>query len=492
MDVSELLANCEKEQLHLTGHIQPFCGLILVDEESQHITHVSGNIEVLTGLPAKQMLGETMATLSWLTDEDVQQLAHEPGARHYCFYRSVNGQEVHLRLLRSEQAIVIEIEPVRSQNAMHYHWLESQLYPPADVTWSDTQYYDALLETLQEALPFERLMLYQFDSDWVGEVVAERSEYHKEYLGLKFPASDIPAIARKMYFQNPSRLIADISAEAVPVLSVNNSTPDLTWSDSRSVSPVHIQYLSNMNVQSSYSIPVIISGKLWGIVACHDPATKLLDAQHRHIAERLVKHFSTVYNGYRSKQRLSMLSRIEAKVNEMIAELSRLDANESCQYLADSLLEHMEGSTAAIYLNDQWFQAGDNIDPALLQALDKQVQRDFSDFIFCTHNVMEEYGDSFSEPAIRGLMAIKPNFESYTLRCYVFRVPEAQYTHWAGNPDKSLQQVSDDGVLSPRSSFKSWTEVRGEACRYWSRENELLAKKIRAVILRQADSLLLA
>lgn len=492
MDASELLANCEKEQLHLTGHIQPFCGLILVDEESQDITHVSGNIESLTGLPAEQLLGESLATLSWLSEEDVQQLAHEPGARQYCFYRKVNNQEVHLRLLRSEQAIVIELEPVRSRDAMNYHWLESQLYPPAQTSWTETQYYDALLETLHEALPFGRLMLYQFDSDWVGEVVAELSEQQTAYLGLKFPASDIPAIARKMYFQNPSRLIADISAEPVPVISVNNSTPDLTWSDSRSVSPVHIQYLSNMNVQSSYSIPVIISGKLWGIVACHDAATTLLDAQHRHIAERLVKHFSTVFNGYRSKQRLSMLSRIETKVNEMTAELSRLEADQSCQYLAESLLDHMQGSTAAIYLNDQWFQAGQPVNTSLLNALDKKVQRDFTDFIFSTHNIIDKYGDHFDDPAIRGIMAIKPNFESYTLRCYVFRVPQAQYTHWAGNPDKSLQQASDDGVLSPRSSFKSWTEVRGEASRYWSRENELLAKKVRAVILRQADKLLLS
>ena len=119
MDASELLANCEKEQLHLTGHIQPFCGLILVNEESQGITHVSGNIESLTGLPAEQLLGESLATLSWLSEEDVQQLAHEPGARQYYFYRKINNQEVHLRLLRSEQAIVIELEPVRSRDAVN-------------------------------------------------------------------------------------------------------------------------------------------------------------------------------------------------------------------------------------------------------------------------------------------------------------------------------------------------------------------------------------
>ena len=76
------------------------------------------------------------------------------------------------------------------------------------------------------------------------------------YLGLRFPASDIPAIARNLYMINPSRYIYNTEGESVPVVALDEAVIDLTYSGLRSVAPVHVEYLSNMGVKSSFSIPV--------------------------------------------------------------------------------------------------------------------------------------------------------------------------------------------------------------------------------------------
>jgi two-component system, chemotaxis family, sensor kinase Cph1 len=45
---------------------------------------------------------------------------------------------------------------------------------------------------------FDRVMVYRFDPEWNGELVAEDRRADLEpFLGLRYPASDIPAQARR-------------------------------------------------------------------------------------------------------------------------------------------------------------------------------------------------------------------------------------------------------------------------------------------------------
>lgn len=494
MNVSQLLANCEKEQLHLSGKIQSFGALIVLDEESLVVTHASRNIDNFIEGGVQNVLGADIGQLEWLREDMLSDLPQSPGQR-VTFYDYVVGPHIcHIRLIRSEGTVVIELEEAhRPQSFMSYQALEAGLYPGTDETWNEEDYFESLLSTLHEVLPYQRLMLYRFESDWVGEVVAESvSRGEKDYLGLKFPASDIPEIARRLYFQNPSRLIPDVKATAVDVVGLADNTVDLTWSDLRSVSPVHLQYLSNMDVGASYSIPLIISGKLWGIVACHNPQSVAMDVTSRQTAEKLAAQFCTLFNSYRSRQRLILLRNIEQRVDEMVRVLSGQDPQTSCQFLADILLYELNASSTALLLGGTWYQAGPRVDEKLLNQLDSEVKYEFSDYIFQTQNITENYGDELNHASIRGVLAIKPNFETMALRCYAFRMPEAQYSQWAGNPDKAEQKADASGTLSPRSSFEKWVEARGESSREWTRENVLLAKKVRAVILKEADKFLLA
>jgi light-regulated signal transduction histidine kinase (bacteriophytochrome) len=121
---------------------------------------------------------------------------------------------------------------------------------------------------------FDRVMVYRFDPDWNGEVVAEeRRDDLEPFLGLHFPASDIPAQARALYLRNWLRLIPDARYAPVPLVPERNPHDgrplDLGASTLRSVSPVHLEYLANMGVIASMSVSLVDRGRLWGLIACH-------------------------------------------------------------------------------------------------------------------------------------------------------------------------------------------------------------------------------
>jgi light-regulated signal transduction histidine kinase (bacteriophytochrome) len=131
---------------------------------------------------------------------------------------------------------------------------------------------------------FDKVMVYQFDADWNGTVIAEAMEPEMEpYFGLKFPASDIPKQAREMYRKNPYRFIPDVAYQPVrlyPVLNpVTGGFTDLTDSNLRSVAGVHLEYLRNMRVAASMSTRIVKDEQLWGLISCHHRTAKPLSYQ---------------------------------------------------------------------------------------------------------------------------------------------------------------------------------------------------------------------
>lgn len=121
---------------------------------------------------------------------------------------------------------------------------------------------------------FDRVMVYRFDADWNGEVIAEhKRDGLNTFLGLHYPSTNIPAQARKLYRRNWLRAIPDIAYRPVtlfPAVAYESERPlDLSASTLRSVSPIYIEYLTNMGVGASMSVSIVINGALWGLIACH-------------------------------------------------------------------------------------------------------------------------------------------------------------------------------------------------------------------------------
>ena len=143
---------------------------------------------------------------------------------------------------------------------------------------------------------FDRVMVYRFAPDGSGEVVAESAKSGiGSFLGLHYPATDIPKQARALYLRNLLRVITDIEAEPVPILppADEHGQPfDLSLSVLRSVSPIHIEYLRNMGVRASMSISIVVEGEFWGLIACHHYSPRCPSFERRSVAELFAQMFA--------------------------------------------------------------------------------------------------------------------------------------------------------------------------------------------------------
>ncbi len=141
-------------------------------------------------------------------------------------------------------------------------------------------------EQVKEIIHYDRVMIYKFWEDEHGEVIAEaKNEDLEPFLGLHYPATDIPKQARALYKLNLTRIIADVHHPASPVTAMSDIAAafplDLTFSTLRAVSPIHIQYLKNMGVAASFSVSLIAHGELWGLIACHNYTPRFIDYKER-------------------------------------------------------------------------------------------------------------------------------------------------------------------------------------------------------------------
>jgi light-regulated signal transduction histidine kinase (bacteriophytochrome) len=133
---------------------------------------------------------------------------------------------------------------------------------------------DLVVEELQDLIGYDRVMVYRFDEEGHGEVIAEAKRLSQEsFLHRHYPATDIPQRARELYLRNKVRLLVDMQYTPVPIVPRLNPTTgaelDLSMAVLRSVSPIHVQYMRNMGVAGTLVASLVHEGRLWGLISCH-------------------------------------------------------------------------------------------------------------------------------------------------------------------------------------------------------------------------------
>ncbi len=306
---------------------------------------------------------------------------------------------------------------------------------------------------------YDRVMVYRFHPDWSGEVIAERRRPDlPPYLGLRYPASDIPSQARALYARTPMRVVADTEDVPQPLRHGGDQPPDLSRAVLRSVSPMHVQYLRNMGVRASMSVSLMHRGRLWGLLACHHGRPRLPAAGLRAALVALAEPFG------------GLLERVDqaaaARRQDSIAALRRavLDAHDPEGLLARLMLRR-DGLAFAAGADGAAWVDGTNLiavglapDPATLRRLAAEARAGAEAEVIrlrlppaAPHRLLPAGMLGVLLP--QGWLAL-------------FRREEAQEVHWGGDPAKPVEAGSG-GRLSPRRSFGLWKEqVRG-ACRPW-------------------------
>ena len=470
--LAEALARCASEPIHQIGQIQPHGAMIVTDGgPALRIQQASANLASFLGRVDQDIQGRALAELlGETTAVAVQSLIAKSEGRYVSngTLHAPSTGNLQVRVFPSKEQYAVELIPE----------LEGETPESAAATIINTQraflrieeehdlvrYLEHIADLTREVSGFDRVMIYRFDANWDGEVIAEsRSEHALSYLGTRFPASDIPPQARKLYTQNRFRMVADVEAAPVPLVpSLNPVTGqplDMTLSALRSFSPVHVAYLRNMGVKASMSISLLQNGRLWGLVACHHMAPRNLTAAVQDTAARISQIASSRLSALEAEQRQALGEEVSAIVGLLLKYIN-VDSEQAVLELMRVQLLHLFDATGLIVvIEGKVYALGEVPERAAIDALlgwlaslpaaDVVAFDDLSQ----RHPPAAAYLDTAS-----GILATPVTADMRNAMIWL-RPERLRTVRWAGSPEKTLHTDAAGQVrLSPRKSFEDWTE----------------------------------
>ena len=485
MDERELeaaLKACEREPVHIPGAIQPHGALIAMDEKLQEVRQVSANLETILGVPVEDALAmtpERLFTRRWL-DQIGKQI--DSPKRHGALIVSlrVRGRAQRFRLLpyRSGSRVVAELEPISGHPE---RWLLGALadwQTELSAYTSRDELLQALTALVRELAGYDRVMIYQFDEDWNGSVIAESlADGAGSYLGHHFPASDIPAQVRRLYSIKRVRDIPDATADAVPLVPasdpVDDSPLDLSRGILRAVAPIHAAYLANMGVVASMSIALHLNHQLWGLLACHATSPNILPPSLRDALRAMVQTTCFQLELIQAREDAVLIQRANDSRDMLVDQRGEFsDPEEIVRRHGPAWLNVFRAGGVVLAAGDQNAGVGIVPDADSINGIVAWLSKHHSgELAWSSRELGRTELAEFCEPVgAAGLLAVPLPIRNVRDPWLLFFRPEKAETRiWAGNPEKRIDRQS--GRLSPRQSFDSWKEtVRGQSAQWLSVE----------------------
>jgi diguanylate cyclase (GGDEF)-like protein len=497
------LAKCALEPIQIIGHIQPHGLLFALSEPDLFIRHVSTNISAFLGMSPETLLGCSFETVLGLPQFEAfrsQILSDQPlSAKPLAIPLNGSTVEVHCSVHRYDGVLIAELELLGGAYSLEPLNLAAHIQTPIkgmEQAAGIVELSRLAAAEIQRLSGFDRTMVYRFDEDFNGEVIAEAvGSSPVVYLGSRFPESDIPKQARQIFLLNPSRSIADVDATRVPIIPeigpLTGRALDLTRSSLRSASPIHLAYLRNMEVQSSMTVSIVVKQRLWGLMACHRAVPHRLDPSTRLVCELIVQVFA---------------SQLALRIDNIA-----LDSQLTSRRMLENYLAGIESSESLVH--EGHFQSSHLLD---LLAADGMVSRLDGcvsyQGITVDENLLLPVIARLQTLSVRGIAfsnalgALAPSAQSYASQAsgamyialkggtgdylLLLRRELVETVVWAGNPDKAIN-VDDLGNLHPRASFANWKEIVRGRSRAWSEleiENASFVRE-RLLRLREAQEL---
>ena len=307
------------------------------------------------------------------------------------------------------------------------------------------------------------------------------------FLGLRYPASDIPAQARALYLRNYLRIIVDVDAAPVPVLPVispKGARLDLSMSGLRSVSPIHLEYLRNMGVKASMSISIIVAGELWGLIACHHLKTRHLGLETRSTAELFGQMFSYLLEARQRADETAYDMRAREIHNAVATAFATPDAlTKNIPGFLECIADYIAADGIGVYHAGEVNLTGVTPTREEFVQLVRFLNTTASGQVFSTHHLADLFSEASDYPMrAAGVLSIPI---SRIPRDYLvfFRKEVEKTVTWAGEPEK-IQDVGPHGVrLTPRKSFEAWRESVRLQSERWSTGEIRAAEKLRVTLI---------
>ena len=501
--------NQERELIHMPGSIQPHGLLCVLSELDFRIMQASLNATDILGIDPEKLLDrpledfvdpDRIAEIRACLDPTSEQtnplnlsVTLDDGSTRFfngIVHRAISGE------------IVLELEPIaataRRDFTQSYRNIKDTL-AKIQVTKTLSELCDLIAKEVRQITGFDRVMIYRFNQEGDGTVIAEdkQADLLETFLGLYYPDTDIPQRAKHLYLLNWLRLLPDVNCQPSLLTGsqADSAKLDMSHCVLRSLSPCHIQYLQNMGVGASMSISLIQQQRLWGMITCHHCTPKFVPYEIRTICEFLGQLMSTELSVKEATQNLDYKLRLKATEVQFVNRLTNAtDFLQALEDAPDDLLYLTGAQGAAVCEGDRIALIGST--PGKEEVLDllEWLPDRFQDDLFVTDSLPNLYpaAEAYKNVASGLLaMAISKTQHRYVLW---FRPEFLQTVTWAGNPDNPKHIAADGRVtISPRQSFAAWQEtVRLKSLDWLQCEIEVaieLRSLIVDVILAQSDEM---
>ena len=523
------LTDCEREPVHTPGGIQPHGLLLALDAEDLTVRIASDNAAARLGVADAIVLGRPLTDL--VTGIDTEQLRRVTGQPQNRF-----ANPLHLSATGGGRA-----DPTAFTGVAHWNHglLVLELEPrvghlPDGVTHPEDAgpATDPLFQVVQRPLAaavtarhvedlaevtcrelrrftgFDRTMVYRFAEDDSGEVIGESvAQGVDSFLGLRYPASDIPPQARALYLRQWLRQIVDVNAApaaVLPALHPHTGQPlDLGHAALRAVSPVHLQYLRNMGVGASLAVSLIHEGRLWGMLICHHRTPRFIPYTMRSACELLGTAMSSQFVVRENTTRRTAREQRRSLIGPLLQTLTAPGrAIEVLQAAQPRLPELLKADGTAVVDGVEVHCHGMTPPPGRVAALLDRFTLDPVARSFATDCITETLGGNARAPAPPELDGVEQDVAGVMIielrpgvRVAAFRQPVTRTVRWGGDPTKPAF-ASPDGTtrLAPRSSFAEWVQTVRHRAEPWTELDREVAEEFRtgitALVLRRTEELL--
>lgn len=492
------LANCDREPIHIPGLVQSHGALIAFDPQGT-VTHVSDNAAELLG-PSIPAVGQTLKPTHFESHpalhamlDDANGLDAQSGEGDAASADiALNGSMFDLIVHRSAGGVIAEFErrPASGDEVAEFALKAHRAMSKLKRQSSDMALLQFAVGAMRQLTGFDRVMAYRFRHDDSGDVVAEeRVDALEPFVGRRYPASDIPAQARRLYLVNTLRLIADVHSAPVAVTAASAALLPLDMSHCvlRSVSPIHIEYLRNMGVGASMSISIVVHGRLWGMLACHHRTALQVPYSVRMACDVFAQVLAANVQSLMARQRAERAAAHAGLRTRLIeAVLHADDSVPALMSMAAPLAEAFDAQAVIIARESLLHVHGAlprDSGARIVQWLAGRGEAG-REGVLTTHAAADLPDDmaALLSPWC-GLLALR--FDDLAGGWLVMvRMEQIETIRWGGKPDKEYASGPLGPRLTPRGSFDVWKEtVRGTSVP-WTAEQLEFAHQVRDELVR--------
>lgn len=502
------LSNCDREPIHIPGHIQAHGVLLALDPSRLVILQASDNTLQYLGVPVETLLDKQVDALlgaeqlGFLRDSlRTERLEDNP---LYLFTAHVLGSgPFHVIVHLHGGLLVMELEPMRPTTMRQPDFYELMKRSVARFQSARTvrEFCQMVTEEVRRVSGYDRVMIYKFQKDWSGHVIAEdmaRDLGIPSYLDLHYPASDIPSQARALFLLNTVRMLPDAKyapSRVVPELNPLIGKPlDMSFAFLRGASRMYTEYLVNMGVRASLTLAISSGDQLWGLVACHHYSPRQVPYDVRTACEFLsrVVSLQVVDKGRHEESRYrERMSEVHSCIVQSVAREEHLvEVLTGCR---PGLRDFLDSGGVAVLAEGECRLLGTTPSEPQVRLLVEWLRSSQGTEVFSTDALPQLYpaAKSFKDTAC-GVLAVPISRQrgEYVLW---FRPEEIRTVNWGGDPYKPVEVGPLGDRLTPRKSFELWSQtVQGHSLPWLDVELEAarrLRESLTEIIFRRSEEI---